>query len=295
MAARIPAARYVELPGDEHLPFVDDQDAILRSIEDFLEARPAAVAPDAVLATVLAIEICDGAQAMARLGNRGWEDVLRSFIALVERHLGQYRGRAVTSGPDRLLAVFDGPSRAIRCAQAIVDEGQTLGIGLRGGLHTGECTLIDDEPGGLPLQTAAWVISLATPGEILLTSTVRDLVSGSGIAFAEATVRASAPPHIAGDWRLFRVESHGRLQITRAAAPARQSARDPLTRREREVVGLLSSGRTNREIADVLVISERTVENHVSNILAKLGLDSRAQVAIWALRGDEDSGPPVPA
>jgi DNA-binding CsgD family transcriptional regulator len=136
-------------------------------------------------------------------------------------------------------------------------------------------------------------MSLARSGEVLASSTVRDLVSGSGIAFAEASVRPGLPPRDVGNWRVFRVETPRGSGTTRAATPlGRSSTGDPLTRREREVVGLLARGRTNREIADALVISERTVENHVSNVLAKLGLDSRAQVAIWVLgprRGLRDS------
>ncbi len=282
MAAHIPGARFVELPGDEHLPFVGDQDEVIAPIEHFLGADRADAAPDTVLATALSIEICESAQVMASLDARRWEDLRRSFAELVERALGVQRGRILSSAADRVLAVFDGPSRAIRCAQAIMDESATLGVRARAGVHTGEVTLMDGEPGGLPLRVAAWAMSHAAPGDLLASSTVRDLVSGSGLAFEDPNL-AQVAPGPGGAWRLFRVDSR------RAASASRPSPlHDPLTRREREVVALLARGRTNREIADALIISERTVENHVSSVLGKLGLESRAQVAIWVLRrGDE--------
>jgi pimeloyl-ACP methyl ester carboxylesterase/DNA-binding CsgD family transcriptional regulator/class 3 adenylate cyclase len=289
MAANIRGARYVELPGDEHLPFVGDQDEILAQIEQFLGARRSTAEPDTVLATALAVELCDSGQTMAGVGECRWQDLQRTFTQLSHSAIDAQRGRAVTVASDRLVAVFDGPSRAIRCAQAIVDQCAELGIRVRGGLHTGECLLVDGEPGGLPLRTAAWAMSQANSGEVLATSTVRDLVSGSGIAFDDTNARLSAPGP-GGAWRLFRVDARRPVDTTSSAAAiaAHSRTRDQLTRREREVVALLARGRTNREIADTLIISERTVENHVSNVLAKLGLESRAQVAVWVL-SDEAS------
>jgi pimeloyl-ACP methyl ester carboxylesterase/DNA-binding CsgD family transcriptional regulator len=290
MAEHIPGARYVELPGVEHLPFLGDQDAVLTPVEEFLGAGRATAEPDSVLATVLAIEIADTPQVMARVGERGWRELQHAYSEIAQGALDLHRGRCVMQGSDQLLATFDGPSRAIRCAQTIVEQSSPLGIEPRAGLHTGECDVVDGKPGGLALRVAAWIMAQARAGEILASHTVRDLVSGSAIAFEDADVRAAAPGP-GGTWRLFRVESPYRRRDARGKPALRvhARARDPLTPREREVVGLVARGRTNREIADTLIISERTVENHVSNVLGKLGLETRAQVAIWALRRDQAS------
>jgi DNA-binding CsgD family transcriptional regulator/class 3 adenylate cyclase len=292
MAAHIPGATYVELPGDEHLPFLGDQNEILTPVEEFLGAGRAAAEPDSVLATVLAMEIADPAQVMANVGERRWRDIQHAYTEIVRRALDVYRGRAVMMSSDNVLATFDGPSRAVRCAQRIVEEGSRVGIKPRAGLHTGECELVDGQPSGLALRVAAWVMAQATAGEILSSNAVRDLVSGSAIAFEDADVRAPAPGP-GGTWRLFRIESRYRTGNAAGKSVVRVASgdHDPLTPREREVVGLLARGRTNREIADTLVISERTVENHVSNVLGKLRLETRAQVAIWALRRDQIGAP----
>jgi pimeloyl-ACP methyl ester carboxylesterase/DNA-binding CsgD family transcriptional regulator len=288
MAAHITGATYVELPGDEHLPFLGDQDEILTAVEDFLGVDRGIAQPDSVLATVLAMEIADPAQVMANVGEGRWRNIQHAYAEIVRRALDVYRGRAVVMSSDNVLATFDGPSRAVRCAQSIVEESSRVGIKPRAGLHTGECEVVDGQPAGLALRRAAWIMAQAKAGEILSSNAVRDLVSGSAIAFEDAEVHAAAPGP-GGTWRLFRIESLYRTGKAAGKSAVRVASRahDPLTRREREVVGLLARGRTNREIADALIISERTVENHVSNVLGKLSLETRAQVAIWALRRDQ--------
>ena len=292
MAAHIPGSKYVELAGDEHLPFLGDQDEIITAVEEFLGVGRGIAQPDSVLATVLAMEIATPAQIMANIGERSWRDIQSAHAEIVQRALDLHRGRSVMMGHEGLLATFDGPSRAIRCAQTIVEQTFPLGIKPRAGLHTGECDVVDDNLGGLPLRVAAWIMSQAEAGEILSSNTVRDLVSGSAIAFEDADVHAAAPGP-GGIWRLFRIDSPYRIGNTGGKSVVRVASRDhdPLTPREREVVGLLARGRTNREIADTLIISERTVENHVSNVLGKLNLETRAQVAIWALGRDQIGSP----
>ena len=283
MAEHIPGATFLELPGDEHLPFVGDQDQILGPIQEFLGAGRPATEPDRVLGTVLAVRLADLPRLMAERGQHGWREAQRAYLAVVQRALELHRGRILMTSSDSVLATFDGPSRAVRCAQRIGADSAPLGIVPCAALHTGELDLVEGRPTGLALRVAAWIVSQARDGEILSSNTARDLVSGSGITFEDADVRAPSPSP-GGTWRLFRVGSPPTGASQRAvirSAPRRHHA---LTPREREVVGLLARGRTNREIADTLIISERTVENHVSNVLGKLGLDTRAQVAIWALR-----------
>ena len=283
IAAHIPGAKLIELPGDDHLPYVGNQDEVFNPVEEFLGVHRPTTEPDTVLATALSIEITDAARLMANLGERSWQDIQQKYADVVRRALEANRGRTLALASDRVLAVFDGPSRAIRCAQAIVRECITLGVSARAGVHTGECTLVGGLPGGPPLETAAWVMSQAQPRAICVSNTARDLVAGSGITFDEAGLRAPSPGQ-GRVLRLYRVE-------TDAPAAAVRVRRGPfeelLTRREREIVAQLARGRTNREIADSLVISERTVENHVSSVLSKLGLETRAQVAIWALSRED--------
>ena len=286
MAEHIPGVTYLELPGDDHLVFVGDQDEFLDPIERFLGVRHAEAEPETVLATVLAAEVVDPTRLVAELGEARWRETERELADAARRALEAHRGRPLALDGGRVLAWFDGPSRAIRCAQTLVQEAGQRGLTLRAGLHTGECRAVDGVPSGLPPRVAAWVMSQAEGGEVLASNTVRDLVAGSGVAFADTRIHAAmAEP--GGPRRLYRVEPWPVDVGAPAAAPPPRRApdrlRDPLTPREREVVALLARGMTNREIAEALVISERTVENHVSNVLGKLGLQSRAQVAVWAL------------
>ena len=289
MAEHIPGAKYVELPGDDHLVFVGNQDEVVAPIKDLLGVAQAEAELETVLATVLAAEVTDPTQLIAAGGERRWRAVEGAFGEVVRRALEAHRGRALTLTGGRVLAWFDGPSRAIRCAQAIVRDTARLGVEARAGLHTGECQAVGGEASGLPLRVAAWVMAQAEHGELLASNTVRDLVAGSGIAFEDTPVRA-AMPEPGAPRRLYRVDDRPR-PATGSRGEGRATRHlpggDPLTRREREVVDLLARGSTNREIAEALVISERTVENHVSNVLGKLGLETRAQVAVWALgRGE---------
>ncbi|MEX2048128.1 MAG: adenylate/guanylate cyclase domain-containing protein [Gemmatimonadota bacterium] len=203
LASRIPGARWVELPGDDHLPWVGDQDAILDEVEEFLTGVRQGPDPDRVLATVLFGDMVGSTKHAAEVGDGRWRDVLESYYGAVRRELGRFRGREVDTAGDGFLATFDGPARGIRCACNIRDSLEALGLPIRSGLHTGECEVIREKVAGIAVHIGARVASLAEPGEVLVSSTVKDLVAGSGLQFVDRGTRHLKG--VPGDWRLFAV------------------------------------------------------------------------------------------
>jgi pimeloyl-ACP methyl ester carboxylesterase len=201
IAERIPGARYVELPGEDHLPFAGDLDLVLAEVEEFLVGSRRATESERALATVLFTDIVGSTEKAAELGDRRWRALIERHDAAVRRQLSLHRGREVKTMGDGFLATFDGPARAIRCACALQDELTGLGVEVRAGIHTGEVELIGDDVGGMAVNIGARIGSLAGPGEVLVSSTVRELVVGSGLEFADRGVKAlkGAP----GEWRLF--------------------------------------------------------------------------------------------
>ena len=205
-AEQIPGAEYVELPGEDHLPWVGDSEAIVAEIERFLSGvwsgggwdEPE---PERVLSTVLFTDIVGSSERAASLGDRAWRELLERHHGIVRRQLGRFRGSEMDAAGDGFFASFDGPARAIRCAHAIVRDMNELGLEVRTGLHTGECELVDGKVAGIAVHTGARVASLARPGEVLVSSTVKDLVAGSGISFEDRGVHALKG--IPGEWRLF--------------------------------------------------------------------------------------------
>jgi len=291
LAEHIPGARYVELPGDDHLPFAGDQDEILREVELFLTGALAAPSSSRVLATLMFTGIVGAATTAVQQGEQAWAEILAAYDEIVRDRIALFRGREAKKAIGGSIATFDGPARAIQCACAIIEDAQELGISVRIGLHAGECEIIGGEIRGVAVQVAERVFDRAVPGEVLVSSTVKDLVAGSGIAFEELEGRLLTGPE--RGWRLHRVVI-GTL-ATRVKRPARareDTERSPalLSPREREVVVQIASGLSNRQIAEELTISPATVERHVSNILIKLDFQSRAQVAAWAVRQDLLSG-----
>jgi class 3 adenylate cyclase len=201
MAGQIPDARFVELPGEDHLPWVGDQDAVLDEVQEFLTgARPERVA-DRVLATVLVTDIVGSTRLAAQLGDRAWCDLLERHHAIVREALAASRGREVDTAGDGFLATFDGPARAVACACRIRDALQPLGLEIRAGLHTGEIELADGKVRGIAVHTGARIASAAEAGEILVSSTVKDLVSGSGIRFQDRG--SHALKDIPRSWQLY--------------------------------------------------------------------------------------------
>jgi class 3 adenylate cyclase len=205
VADRIPGAKYVELPGRNVMHFVEPWRDSFQEIAEFLTGQHAAVADDRVLATVLFTDIVDSTRRAAEMGDRDWRALLDAHDAVVRSQLSRFRGREVSTSGDGFLAMFDGPQRAIRCAMSIRDAVQALGIEVRAGLHTGECEVRGDDIGGIAVHIGARVSALAGPNDVLVSSTLRDLVIGSGLEFDERG--AHELKGVPGEWRLFAVAS----------------------------------------------------------------------------------------
>jgi class 3 adenylate cyclase len=204
LAEHIPGARFLELPGSD-IAWFGDQEAIVAEIEEFITGvRPAPV-HDRVLATVMFTDIVESTRLASEWGDARWRDFLERHRELSRRQLGIHRGREVQMLGDGFLATFDGPARAIRCASAVLQGSRALGIDVRSGLHTGECELIGDDVGGIAVHIGARIVSLAGPGEVLVSSTVKDLVVGSGLAFDDRGEHALKG--VPGEWRLFAVRN----------------------------------------------------------------------------------------
>jgi class 3 adenylate cyclase len=205
VADHIPDAKYVERPGRNVLHFVEPWRASFQEVAEFLTGHQAEVADDRVLATVLFTDIVDSTRRAAEMGDRDWRALLDAHDAIVRSQLARFRGREVNTSGDGFLAMFDGPQRAIRCATAIRDAVQALGIEVRAGLHTGECEVRGDDIGGIGVHIGARVSALAGPNEVLVSSTLRDLVIGSGLTFDErGSYELKGVP---GEWHLFAVTS----------------------------------------------------------------------------------------
>jgi class 3 adenylate cyclase len=203
IAGRIPDAKYVELPGDAHTLWAGDTDAIVDEIEEFLTGARPVPESDRVLATVLFTDIVQSSERAVELGDLRWRRLLERHHSVVRRELDRFRGREIDTAGDGFLSTFDGPARAIRCARAIAAGVRELGLEIRAGLHTGECELIGEKIAGVAVHTGARVAAKARPGEVLVSSTVRDLVAGSGIEFADrGTHELKGVP---GEWRLYAV------------------------------------------------------------------------------------------
>ena len=201
MATQIPGAKYVELTGIDHAVYAGDSDAIIDEIEEFLTGVRRATEVDRVLATVMFTDIVDSTKRASAMGDRPWRDLLESQNEVIRGELARYRGHEVKTLGDGMLATFDGPARAIRCALAVTEAVRPLGIEVRVGLHTGEVELVDDDVAGIAVHIAARVGALAGTGEVLVSSTVKDLVAGSGIAFTERGEHELKG--IPDRWRLF--------------------------------------------------------------------------------------------
>jgi pimeloyl-ACP methyl ester carboxylesterase len=212
-AQRIRSARFIELPGVGHLSLGAGTDRIGTEIERFLTdvwetSGWEDAEPDRILATILFTDIVESTAKAIELGDRRWRGLLERHHMLVRRELLRFRGREIDTAGDGFLASFDGPARAIRCACAIVESVHDLGLSIRAGLHTGECEVTDGKIAGIAVHTGARVAALAAADEVLVSSTVRDLVAGSGIRFDEKG--AHELKGIPGQWRLFAVQQRPR-------------------------------------------------------------------------------------
>jgi class 3 adenylate cyclase len=205
IADRIPGARFVQLPGGDHLMWAGDAAAILDEIEGFLTGVRRGPEPDRVLATILFTDIVGSTERAASIGDRAWSELIGRHHAAIRRELARYRGREIDTAGDGFLATFDGPARAVRCAVAVNEAVGQLGLEIRAGVHTGEVELAGTGIRGLAVHVGARIAGLAHAGEVLVSRTVRDLVSGSGIVFhdrGEHALKGVPEP-----WQIFAVES----------------------------------------------------------------------------------------
>jgi class 3 adenylate cyclase len=204
IADHIDGAKFVELPGDDHLWYAGDFDTLIDEVEEFLTGVRRAAEPERVLATLLFTDIVKSTELAVQLGDRRWHDLLDRHNAFVRREIGRFKGHEVKTTGDGFLATFDGPARAVRCALALCSGAPGLGVQLRAGLHTGECEVIGDDIGGVAVHIASRVLGEASPGEVLVSHTVHDLVAGSGLRFSSrGKVALKGVP---GDWELLAVE-----------------------------------------------------------------------------------------
>jgi class 3 adenylate cyclase len=205
LAQNIPDAKLVEMPGTDHtIVDVDTQDFVADQIEEFITGQRHPHHPDRVLATVMFTDIVGSSQRASELGDGRWRELLGSWYAMVRKELVAFRGREVNTLGDGLLATFDGPARAVRCACSIRERVRALGLQVRVGLHTGECELVDDDVAGIAVHIGSRVAALADPDEVLVSSTVKDLVAGSGLKFGDRG--AHSLKGIPDEWRLFVVQ-----------------------------------------------------------------------------------------
>jgi class 3 adenylate cyclase len=202
VASLIPGARFAEYPGQDtygwtHAPAMDD-------VEEFLTGRRPMAEPDRVLATVMFTDIVGSTEAASRLGDGRWREVLHEHHTIVRNELARWRGTEVKTIGDGFLATFDGPARAVRCAASLVEEVGQLGLKLRAGLHTGECELVGDDVAGIAVHIGARVMACADAGEVLASSTVKDLVVGSGLSFEDRGLHELRG--VPEQWRLYALE-----------------------------------------------------------------------------------------
>jgi class 3 adenylate cyclase len=203
LAAHIYGARYVELTGADHLPWGEHANTIVAETEEFLTGARSAPGPepDRVLATVLFTDVVGSTPLLAEVGDHRYAELLSEHYQAVRRELGRFRGQELDTAGDGFLASFDGPARAIRCAEAIIDA---VGLPVRAGVHTGECEVVEGKLVGLAVHIGARVAGEADAGEVLVSGTVRDLVAGSGLAFADRGM--AALKGVPGELRLYAVK-----------------------------------------------------------------------------------------
>ena len=269
LAAHIQGAKLVEMPGVDHPIWVGDTDRVVDEIQEFLTGVRPAPEPDRVLATVLAADVAPGA------GERGrtWIDRMGRFRTAAEPILTRFRGQEIRQRPDGITAMFDGPVRALRCMTALRDAAHESGMIVRGGIHAGEVEIAGAETGGFAVHAAARLAAAARANEILVSTTVRDIVPGSGLRFGDAGDRFHGEP-----------TGLPPLLVLEPVEPPRPPGLEQLSSREREILSAVAGGLTNAEIAGRLYISEHTVKRHLANILTKLDLTNRAAAAVFAVQ-----------
>ena len=204
MAEQIPSAEFVELPGDDHIAWIGDTEPLLAEVQEFLTGERPVLEADRVLATVLFVDIVQSTQRATAIGDSRWRDLVNNYQQQVDKEVTRLGGRVVNTAGDGVSAIFDGPARAIKCARAVKSVVGTLGLAIRCGIHIGECVIEGDDVAGIAVHIGARVAARARPGEILISSTVKDLIAGSRV---ECLDRGShVLKGVAGRWRLFAVK-----------------------------------------------------------------------------------------
>ncbi|MEO8487663.1 MAG: adenylate/guanylate cyclase domain-containing protein [Betaproteobacteria bacterium] len=201
LASRIPGARLVELKGDDHMPWSGDQESLLDEVQEFLTGVRPAQDVDRVLATVMFTDIVGSTEHLARMGDKAWCGMLDRHHSIARREIASFRGREINTAGDGFFATFDGPARGVRCAMAIQSAARQIGVAVRAGLHTGEVELHGDDVAGMAVHIGSRVAGMADGDETLVSSTVKDLVSGSGLRFEDRGLHALKG--IPGEWRLY--------------------------------------------------------------------------------------------
>lgn len=283
LARKIANARLVEVPGRDHPIWTGDVDRVADLTEEFLTGKHAVAEVERVLAALLVTRIYD----TARLGDRMWSERSQRFLETWRLLVGRHGGRTAGTHGEMMISRFDGPARAIRCAAALRDAAQGIGVASAQGMHVGEIES-RGPPTGLTARVTMQLAAHAARGDILASRLVADLATGSGLHFADAgritldelgeplaTVLATSEQHL-------EPACHSRIKATEPAA---------LTARESEVVSLIADGKSNAAIAAKLRLSEHTVKRHVANILLKLDLPSRAAAAAFSARHTGPDGP----
>jgi class 3 adenylate cyclase len=202
-ASLIPSATYVELPGTDHLAFSEDVDAVLDEIEEFVTGARSGADPDRMLTTLMFTDIVESTALAAEMGDRRWRDVLDRHHLVARGEIDRFKGRVIATTGDGFFAVFDGPAQAVRCASAIVDAMGRLGLRIRAGVHTGEVEVRRNDLGGLAVHIGARIAALASPGDVFVSSTVKEVLAGSGTTFEDAGEHELKG--VPDRWRLYRV------------------------------------------------------------------------------------------
>jgi pimeloyl-ACP methyl ester carboxylesterase/DNA-binding CsgD family transcriptional regulator len=275
LSEKIAGARFVEVTGRDHPIWTGNIDAVVDEIEEFLTGTRPAPVPDRVLATIILARLVSPAQLAARFGDRQWNELLERLREAARDIVARHGGQSGAVGVEEFIARFDGPARAVRCAVALREFANGLGIKLAVGVHAGEIEIHSDMIAGFAVHVTEQIAARAAAGDVLVSGVVTDLVAGAGLRFG---VRGSMPIEgIEGGLRLFAVVAEQHLEpAARAAVPA---GLDALSAREREVLTLVADGMSNAAIAERLRLSDHTAKRHVANILLKLNLPTRAAAA----------------
>jgi pimeloyl-ACP methyl ester carboxylesterase/DNA-binding CsgD family transcriptional regulator len=275
LADKISGAKFVELSGRDHPIWTGEIDAVVDEIEGFLTGTRPAPVPDRVLATIIVARIVSPAKMAARFGDRAWHERLDLLRDAAGEAIARFGGESGPLGAEAIIARFDGPARAVRCAVALSDAADALGVKLSTGVHAGEIEIRSDSIEGLAVHITEQISAHAASGEVLVSGVVSDLVAGAGLHFSE---RASEQIEgIEGQFRLLAVITEQHLEpIARSGSTP---SLDALSKREREVLTLVADGLSNAAIAERLRLSDHTVKRHVANILLKLDLPTRAAAA----------------